>query len=296
MPLLISRRNVLFATAMLYPALTLPAGALASSGTEEAVTRQLEELEKLTGGRLGVSVLDTETNISFGHRETERFAMCSTFKALAAAHALARVDRGEEALDRRITFGKDVLLPHSPVTEKRIGGKGMTVAELCEAAITISDNAAANLLLESFGGPAGLTSWLRSIGDETTRLDRMEPELNEAEFGDPRDTTTPAAMLETLGKLAFGSVLSETSRQQLIGWMVANRTGDARLRAGLPKDWRIGDKTGTSTTGAVSDIGFAWPEGRQPILIAAYTGEAKAPLEMLNPVFSEIGRMVAGMV
>lgn len=296
MPLPISRRSVLFATATLYPAFILPAPALAFSQAEDDVTKQLEELEKLTGGRLGVSVLDTETTISFGHRQTERFAMCSTFKALAAAYALARVDRGEEALDRRLTFGRDVLLPHSPVTEKRVGGNGMTVAELCEAAITISDNAAANLLLESFGGPAGLTSWLRSIGDETTRLDRMEPELNEAEFGDPRDTTTPAAMLETLGKLAFGSVLSGTSRQQLVGWMVANKTGDARLRAGVPKDWRIGDKTGTSMTGAVSDIGFALPGGRGPILIAAYTGEAKAPLEVLNPIFSEIGRIVADMV
>ncbi|OHV85744.1 class A beta-lactamase [Ensifer sp. LCM 4579] len=296
MPLLISRRSVLFATATLYPAFTLPPPALAFSRAEDDVAKQLEELERQTGGRLGVSVLDTETNISFGHRETERFAMCSTFKALAAACALARVDRGEEALDRPITFGRDVLLPHSPVTEKHVGGNGMTVAALCEAAITISDNAAANLLLESFGGPAGLTSWLRSIGDETTRLDRMEPELNEAAFGDPRDTTTPAAILETLGKLAFGSVLSESSRQQLVGWMVANKTGDARLRAGLPKDWRIGDKTGTSMTGAVSDIGFAWPDGRRPILVAAYTGEAKAPLDILNPVFAEIGGIIAGMV
>ncbi|MCA1489681.1 class A beta-lactamase [Ensifer sp. NBAIM29] len=295
MPLLISRRSVLFATATLFPAFTLPAPALAFSRAEDDVAKQLEELEKRTGGRLGVSVLDTRTNISFGHRETERFAMCSTFKALAAACALARVDRGEEALDRRIAFGRDVLLPHSPVTGKHVGGNGMTVSALCEAAITISDNAAANLLLESFGGPAGLTSWLRSIGDEATRLDRMEPELNEAAFGDPRDTTTPAAMLETLRKLAFGSVLSESSRQRLVGWMVANKTGGARLRAGLPRDWRIGDKTGTSMAGAVSDIGFAWPDGRGPILVAVYTGEAKAPLDALNPVFAEIGRIIAGM-
>lgn len=246
----ITRRNVLIGTALLYPALKL-AGPARAAATDDDVTELLVELERRAGGRLGVAVLDTETNISFGHRETERFAMCSTFKALAAACALARVDRGKEKLDRRIAFGKDVLLPHSPVTEKHVGGAGMTIAELCEAAITVSDNAAGNLLLESFGGPAGLTAWLRSIGDQTTRLDRTEPDLNEASFGDPRDTTTPAAMLETLGKLVFGSVLSESSCQQLIEWMVANRTGDARLRAGLPKSWRIGDKTGTSSTGAV---------------------------------------------
>ncbi|AWM24149.1 beta-lactamase [Sinorhizobium fredii USDA 205] len=290
----ITRRNVLIGTALLCPALAL-AGPAHAAATDDDVTELLAELEKRTGGRLGVAVLDTETNTSFGYRETERFAMCSTFKALAAACALARVDRGEEKLDRRITFGKDVLLPHSPVAEKHVGGEGMTIAELCDAAITISDNAAGNLLLESFGGPAGLTSWLRSIGDEATRLDRTEPDLNEARFGDPRDTTTPAAMIGTLGKLAFGSVLSESSRQQLIEWMVANTTGDARLRAGLPKSWRIGDKTGTSSTGAVSDIAFAGPESRGPILIAVYTGEAKLRPAELNPIFAEIGRIVAGM-
>ncbi|WP_018239115.1 class A beta-lactamase [Ensifer sp. BR816] len=292
----ITRRTMLTATALLYPALMVPAPTMAAAGTDDDVTSRLAALEKRTGGRLGVAVLDTETNISFGHRQTERFAMCSTFKALAAACALARVDRGEEKLERRITFGKDVLLPHSPVTEKYAGGNGMTVAELCDAAITISDNAAANLLLESFGGPAGLTAWLRSIGDKTTRLDRTEPDLNEAKFGDPRDTTTPAAMLETLGKLAFGSVLSEGSRQQLVEWMVANTTGDARLRAGLPGDWRIGDKTGTSSTGAVSDIAFAVPKGRGPILISVYTGEATVKPAELNPVFAEVGKIVAGMV
>lgn len=296
MSLLINRRSVLAATAMLYPAFILPMSARAASEAEDDVTKQLADLEKRTGGRLGVAVLDTETNISFGYREAERFAMCSTFKALAAACALARVDRGEEKLDRRITFGSEVLLPHSPVTEQHVGGDGMTVAELCEAAVTISDNAAANLLLEGFGGPAGLTSWLRSIGDETTRLDRTEPDLNEAKYGDPRDTTTPATMLETIGKLAFGETLSESSRQQLVDWMVANKTGDARLRAGLPKDWRIGDKTGTSMTGAVSDIAFALPEGRGPILIAVYIGEATVRPTELNPVFAEIGRIVAGMV
>ncbi|ACP24530.1 beta-lactamase precursor [Sinorhizobium fredii NGR234] len=290
----ITRRNVLIGTALLYPALAIARPARAAA-TDDDVTKLVAELEKRTGGRLGVAVLDTETNISFGYRETERFALCSTFKALAAACALARVDRGEEKLDRRIVFGKDVLLPHSPVTEKHVGGAGMTIAELCDAAITISDNAAGNLLLESFGGPAGLTAWLRSIGDGTTRLDRTEPDLNEASFGDPRDTTTPAAMLETLGKLVFCSALSEASRQQLVEWMVANTTGNARLRAGLPKSWRIGDKTGTSSTGAVSDIAFAGPEGRGPILIAVYTGEAKLPPAELNPIFAEIARIVAGM-
>ncbi|MCZ4089942.1 class A beta-lactamase [Sinorhizobium psoraleae] len=296
MPFFINRRTMLVGSAMLYPALVLASTARAVAGTNDDVSKQLGELEKRTGGRLGVAVLDTETNISFGHRESERFAMCSTFKALAAACVLARVDQGEEKLDRRIKFGKDALVPYSPVTEKHVGGDGMTVAELCEAAITISDNAAGNLLLESFGGPAGLTTWLRSINDQTTRLDRTEPELNEAKPGDPRDTTTPGAMLETLGGLTLGPVLSETSRMQFIDWMVANKTGDARPRAGMPKDWRIGDKTGTSATGAASDIAVVWPKDRGPILITVYIAEAKAPVKELNPVFGEVGKIVAGMV
>ena len=134
---------------------------------------------------------------------------------------LARVDRGEETLARRIAYSKADLVPYSPVTEKHTGS-GMTIAELCDAAVTISDNAAANLLLESFGGPQGLTTWLAAIGDKTTRLDRTEPALNEAKPGDPRDTTTPAAMMRTLGKLLLEDTLSSSSREQFATWLIAN--------------------------------------------------------------------------
>jgi beta-lactamase class A len=220
--------------------------------------------------------------------------MCSTFKALAAAFALARADKGEEKLDRRIPISKKHLLSYSPVVEKHVGG-GMTVRELCDAAVTYSDNAAANLLLASFGGPKGLTTWLRSIGDLTTRLDRTEPELNEAKVGDPRDTTTPMAMTETLGRLLLQDVLSPSSRDQFTAWLVANTTGDRRLRAGLPQDWTIGEKTGTSGRGEAGDIGFMRPRDGHTILASVYIAEGKKPTKELEPVFADVGKLIAGM-
>ncbi|MGH6805875.1 MAG: class A beta-lactamase [Ensifer adhaerens] len=296
MSLLINRRQLLIGSALIYPAIAFGSTAKAAPAAGDGVDARLAELEKRTGGRLGVSVLDMETNISFGCREDERFAMCSSFKTLAAGFILARADQGAEKLDRRIVVAQKDIIAHSPVTEKHIGGEGLTIAELCAATMTTSDNAAANLLLESFGGPPALTAWLRTIGDETTRLDRNEPGLNEARKGDPRDTTTPAAMLETLGNLAFGPALTEASRKLLVEWMVANTTGDLRIRAGLPKGWKVGDKTGTNGNGAASDIAIVWPEGRGPLLLAVYIAEATAPLAELNTVFAGVGRMAAEMV
>ena len=167
--------------------------------------------------------------------------------------------------------------------------------ELCDAAVTLSDNAAANLLLASFGGPTGLTDWLRTIGDATTRLDRNEPELNEAKIGDPRDTTTPQAMTETLGKLLLGDTLSPASRDQFTAWLVANTTGAKRLRAGLPKTWTIGEKTGTSGHGEAGDIGFVRPSENHTILVSVYIAEGQKPTKELEPVFGDVGKLIAAM-
>ncbi|RFB97030.1 class A beta-lactamase [Rhizobium leguminosarum bv. trifolii] len=294
-------RRLLIGSALCLPALALSARAEDTpkeSGGEgdDNIEKRLVALEKRTGGRLGVSVLDTQTSISFGYRGDEAFPMCSTFKALAAGFALARADKGEESLDRRVTYGKDKLVDYSPLSEKHAGADGMTIAELCEAAVTVSDNTAGNLLLESFGGPAGLTDWLRSIGDGTTRLDRTEPTLNEGRKDDPRDTTTPDAMLDTLGNLTLGSVLTEASSDKLIAWLVASTTGGERLRAGLPAEWKVGDKTGTGQNGSLGDIAVIWPPDRGPIVAAVYIAEATAPAKELNPAFAEVGRMIVEMV
>ena len=288
-----NRRSFIIGSGLLLPSIGFAPNLVLAASND--IEQQLTALEKRTGGRLGVYVLGTKTKASFAHRPDERFAMCSTFKALAAAFALARADKGEEKLDRRIPISKKHLLSYSPIVEKHVGG-GMTVRELCDATVRYSDNAAGNLLLASFGGPKGLTDWLRSIGDETTRLDRIEPELNEAKIGDPRDTTSPKAMTETLGKLLIGDVLSPASRDQFSAWLVANTTGDRRLRAGLPKDWTIGEKTGTSGRGEAGDIGFMRPAEGHTILASVYIAEGTKPTKELEPVFAEVGKLIAGMV
>jgi len=254
---------------------------------------RLRELEKTSGGRLGVAVLDGTTGALDGHRSGERFPMCSTFKALAAAAALARVDRGTERLDRRISFGEADLLEYAPVTRARVKDGAMSLADLCDAAITVSDNTAANLILSAIGGPAGLTAYLRTLGDRMTRLDRTEPWLNEARPGDPRDTTTPEAMVRSLNKLLLGNALSSASREQLIAWLVATKTGAARLRAGLPADWRVGDKTGTGNHGSTNDVAIVWPTDRHAVLMAVYLTETPAPADACEAVVADVARLVA---
>nr|4C75_A Chain A, BETA-LACTAMASE [synthetic construct]4C75_B Chain B, BETA-LACTAMASE [synthetic construct]4C75_C Chain C, BETA-LACTAMASE [synthetic construct]4C75_D Chain D, BETA-LACTAMASE [synthetic construct] len=257
-----------------------------------ALNDEFAALEKQYGGRLGVYALDTGTGRTIAYRADERFPMCSTFKALAAAAVLAQVDAGKESLDRRITYTKDDLVDYSPVTEKHVG-TGMTLAELCEAAITYSDNTAANLLLDEIGGPKGLTAFLRSIGDDVTRLDRWEPELNEALPGDPRDTTTPAAMAATLRALLLGDALSPASRAQLTDWMRGNTTGDKLIRAGLPAGWRVGDKTGTGSYGTRNDIAIIWPPNRAPIVLAIYSTGSTADAKERNALIAEAAKIVA---
>lgn len=269
--------------------------AFGKSPSVSDAQKRLQALESLHGGRLGVSILDTGTGKRIGHRADERFPMCSTFKFLAAAQVLARVDRGEERLDRRIVYTKDDLVVYSPVTEKHVGIAGMTLAELCHATITVSDNTAGNLLLASFGGPAGLTAFARSLGDGVTRLDRWETELNEAIPGDPRDTTSPAAMLDDMRSLLLGDALSPASRKQLADWLIATTTGGQRIRGGLPKDWRAGDKTGTSDNGVTNDIAVAWPPGRAPLLVTAYYAEYAQPKGARNAVIAEVGRIAASL-
>lgn len=279
MPASIARRTLLIA-----PLLSLPAFA------DDAVSA-LRELERRNGGRLGVAMLDTASGRRIAHRGDERFPLCSTFKFLAAALVLARVDRGEEKLDRRIVFAESELVPYSPATKRHFGPGGMTVDAICAAAMTLSDNTAGNLMLASFGGPSGLTAFMRALGDPVTRLDRIETELNEGTPGDPRDTTSPLAMLATMQKLVTGDALSAGSRERLIGWLVANRTGDKRLRAGVPSGWRVGDKTGTGGNGSANDIAVAWPPGRAPVFVTAYYTGSTISDEARSATIAEAGRI-----
>jgi beta-lactamase class A len=187
------------------------------------------------------------------------------------------------------------LLDYAPVT-KQHAGSDMTVAELCEAAMTLSDNTAANLLLASMGGPSAVTQYARAIGDSVTRLDRTEPELNAAEAGDPRDTTTPQAMARNLQTLTLGVALLPASREQLNTWLIGCKTGYARLRAGLPKDWRVGDKTGSGAHGTSNDIAVIWPVGRAPIMITAYLTQSTAGDDKRNAAIAAIGKAVVAAI
>lgn len=263
----------------------------ALAATPAAIASAIEAQERKLGGRIGVAAWDLGSRVRVGYRAEERFPLLSTFKVLAAGLVLARVDRGDDDIERRIVFGEPDLVAYSPVTRGRVHGAGMSVFDLCEAAITQSDNTAGNLLLASFGGPEALTAWLRGIGDETTRLDRIETELNEAKADDPRDTTSPDAMMESVRKLLFGDLLSQRSRDWLTGWLVGNKTGDRRIRAGMPKGWRVGDKTGTGLNGAAADVAIAWPpDGRAPLMIVAYLHRSKAGPTQLDDAIAEIGR------
>ncbi|WP_442958151.1 class A beta-lactamase [Pinisolibacter sp.] len=287
----IDRRRVLWtaATVATVGAMRPMATFAAGDPIEEVVAG----LEKRLGARIGVAVIDDHGGRAWNHRAAERFAFCSTFKAYAAAALLARVDRGEERLDRRIVFAASDLVTYSPTTEKRVGEPGMTLAEIAEAAVTLSDNTAANLILDAIGGPQGLTTFLRSLGDDVGRLDRRETQLNEAKPGDPRDTTTPSAAAHTLHELVVGRVLTPASREQLTAWLVGDRVGDALLRAGLPKNWTIADKTGAGGNGARGIVAVAWPPGRKPVTIAIYIAETAAAMADRNAAIAAIGAAIA---
>ena len=273
---------------------TLIIGAAASLGAGLAAARDpLAAIEARVGGRLGVAALDVDSGRRLTWRADQRFPMCSTFKAMAVAALLQRVDAGQEQLDRLVHYSEADLQSYAPVTKARVAEGGMTLAELCAAAIGLSDNTAANLILASIGGPAGWTSFVRSLGDGASRLDRNEPTLNTAIVGDPRDTTTPTAMVQDLKSVLLGRALSPISCVMLKDWMFGAQTGLARLRAGLPSDWRVADKTGSGDNGTSNDIAVAWaPTG--PIVITCYlTGATAASSQARDAAIADVGRVIA---
>jgi len=292
---MLSRRQVLQGMAALLVAGAARRVAAGGDTVAEALERRFAAIERPTGGRLGVAILDTGSGLRAGRRADERFPLCSTFKVLAAGAVLQRVDAGHEDLARRIRFGKDRLVDYSPVTEHHAGGAGMSLGEICAAALDYSDNTAGNLLLETLGGPPEVTRFARSLGDPVTRLDRTETRLNEALPGDPRDTTTPQAMLRDLHALLLGNVLSPASRRQLLAWMTACTTGAKRLRAGVPADWQVADKTGSGDHGTANDIGILAPPGRAPVLVTVYLTRTRLSWAQLDPVIARVGAAVAAV-
>lgn len=262
--------------------------AWADAGTE----RIFKAVEARLGGRVGLSVLDTGNGKTLSWRGGERFAMCSSFKWVLAASILKRADQGQLRLGDTISYTSAQLIGHSPVTGAHVKEGRMRIEDLCAAAVEESDNGAANLLLARIGGPAGVTAFARSVGDQMTRLDRNEPHLNDNLPGDPRDTTTPDAMVQTMKTVLLGDILRADSRAKLLDWLRQCRTGANRLRAGLPHSWSEGDKTGTGERGAAVDNAIIWPPNRAPILAAAYTSDSSKPVEMLEAAHAEMGRLI----
>ncbi|MFL1485142.1 class A beta-lactamase [Marinobacter sp. LN3S78] len=263
---------------------------------DERFQESIEALESTNGGRLGVAVLDTETGRRFEYRADERFAMTSTFKWVLGAAVLARVDAGEETLDRPVRYDESDIQSYAPVAKEHLPEGEMTVAELIDASIRYSDNTTANLLLETLGGPAGLTSYMRSQGDTVSRLDRNEPDLNTNLPGDKRDSTTPAAMLGLMETVLLGEALSTGSREQLHDWLIRNTTGDSKLRAGLDPQWTVGDKTGSGDRGASNDVAIVWRPDAGPVLIAVYYSGSERSNDARSAVHAEVGRLVTEVV
>lgn len=275
--------------------LTLLASALIActqrDSAVEAFDTTLGKLEREIDGRIGAYAIDTGSGRVVGYRADERFAMASTFKILLVAAVLAEVDAGRLSLTDTLTVGDAEIQPHSPVVGEFETDEAIDLLTLCKASAAISDNTATNLLLGLIDGPQGLTAFLRRHGDERTRLDRHEVELNTNLPGDDRDTTTPAAMAGSVQRLLLGSVLSEDSRKLLQDIVKSSTTGLNRLRAGLPDHWQVGDKTGYGANGAVNDVAIAWPPGQSPIVLAVYMSGTGEDVEVLNAVHARIAAL-----
>lgn len=270
-------------------------GSSPLSAREQPTTTQIQQklaaLEKQSGGRLGVALINTADQSQILYRGDERFAMCSTSKTMVAAAVLKQSETQHDILQQKMAIKKADLTNWNPVTEKYID-KEMTLAELSAAALQYSDNTAMNKLLEHLGGTGNVTAFARSIGDTTFRLDRTEPELNTAIPGDERDTTTPLAMAKSLHKLTLGDALADTQRAQLVAWLKGNTTGGQSIRAGLPESWVVGDKTGGGDYGTTNDIAVIWPEGRAPLILVTYFTQPQQDAKGRKDVLAAAAKIV----
>ncbi|WKG05819.1 class A beta-lactamase [Mycolicibacterium sp. HK-90] len=286
----LSRRNVLIGS--LVAAAAVGAGVANAAPVFAApIDDQIGELERRHHARIGLYAANLDSGRTLTHRSDDMFAMCSTFKGYAAARVLQMVGRGQLSLDDRVFVDREAIVPNSPVTEAHVGAE-MTLADLCQAALQRSDNTAANLLLKTMDGPAGVTAFARSIGDERTRLDRWEVELNSAIPGDPRDTSTPAALAVGYRAILAGDALSPPQRRQLDDWMRANQTSS--MRAGLPQGWTTADKTGSGDYGSTNDAGIAYgPDGQRLLLVVMTRSQADDPkADNLRPLIGELTALV----
>lgn len=287
---LIQRRTLLLGASVL--PLAGACTAWSGTGSQSSAEAQLAELESAAGGRLGVVGFNTGSGARIQHRAHERFPLCSTFKLMLAAAVLERSAKDASLLSKNVSYSKSDLIEHSPITEQHVA-TGMTVAAMCAATIQYSDNAAANLLLKVLGGPSAVTAFARGIGDQAFRLDRTEPELNTSIPGDPRDTTTPAAMSDSIQRLVLGDALGTGQRDQLRTWLLGNTTSTERFLAGVPAGWKVGDKTGAGSYGSTNDVGVLWPPTGAPIVLSVYLTFPQKDARNRNDVVASATRIAA---
>ncbi|KPF46986.1 class A beta-lactamase [Rhizobium sp. AAP43] len=281
--MLLAKRSLAALSAVLLIALGAPAAASAAD-----IAQTAEQIEARLNLRIGLAVIDTGGGPGTFRKADERFAMASTFKALACAAAL---DGGDAVLDRQSAVAQEDLQAYSPVTDKLVGAR-RTTRDFCAMMLRTSDNTAANKVLEAIGGPTALTAFLRANGDEVTRLDRFEPDLNQATPGDPRDTTTPRAMAETMEKLVLGDALAVPAARQLEAWMAANSVAGGMLRASLPKDWAIADRGGAGGHGTRGIVAVIRPPARAPLVVAIYLDGTQHPLKVRDAAMAELGAAI----
>ncbi|KIV72741.1 Beta-lactamase class A [Bacillus mycoides] len=254
-----------------------------------ATYKEFSQLEKKFDARLGVYAIDTGTNRTIAYRPNERFAFASTYKALAAGVLLQQ--NSTEKLNEVITYTKDDLVEYSPITEKHVD-TGMKLGEIAEAAVRSSDNTAGNILFNKIGGPKGYEKALRQMGDRVTMADRFETELNEAIPGDIRDTSTAKAIATNLKDFTVGNALPADKRKILTEWMKGNATGDKLIRAGVPTDWVVGDKSGAGSYGTRNDIAIVWPPNRAPIIIAILSSKDEKEATYDNKLIADAAEVV----
>jgi beta-lactamase class A len=281
---------------LLLAAVSVPIGTIWTSWATKgdaaiSAQAQLAKLERTLAGRLGVFALNTANGKQISYRGDEYFPMCSTFKVILASAILKRSAQIDGLMAQRIKYQQSDLVTYSPITERHIED-GMTVDALCAAAIQYSDNTASNVLMQILGGPGAVTTFARSIGDRQFRLDRWETALNSSIPGDRRDTSTPNAMGLSLQRLTLGDALEPRLQLQLRVWLQGNTTGAARIRAGVPADWQVGDKTGTGDYGTANDVALLWPPRRSPVVFAIYTTQGEKDAKARNDVIASAARIV----
>lgn len=289
------RRTLMKSTVALAAAMLVPAHYTRAAQPLALIKSRLEQLEQDFGGRIGLFALNTADNGQFAYRGDERFPFCSTFKAIVAAAVLHKSVTETGLLQRRIHYRQSDLIHHSPITGKNLA-TGMTMLELCAAVVQYSDNAASNLLVKALGGVASIMAYAASIGDKQFRLDRLEPGLGSAVPGDLRDTTTPHAMGLSLQRLVLGDALTPKHREQLKQWLLGNTTGATSIRAGVPGDWRVADKTGSGYYGTANDIAVLWPPGRPPVILAIYTTQLRKEAESRRDIIASAARIMVDWI